>query len=117
MDYLTHKRTNAARRANRVRSTVTGTSERPRLSVTISNLHVHAQIIDDSKSVTLAAVSTVGQKLTGNLTDKAAVVGKQIAEKAVKAKVKNVVLDRGARKYHGRVKSLAEAARAAGLEF
>lgn len=117
MDYLTHKRTKAGRRANRVRSAVTGSTERPRLSVNISNTHVSAQIIDDSKGVTLAAASSVGQKLEGNLSDKASVIGKQIAQNAAKVKIKKVALDRGSLKYHGRVKNLAEAARAAGLEF
>jgi large subunit ribosomal protein L18 len=117
MDYLTHKRTNSQRRANRVRTTVTGTTERPRLAVFISNLHVTAQIIDDSKSKTLAYASTVGKKVDGNMNEKAAFVGHEIAKNAKKAKVNKVVFDRGSRKYHGRVKSLAEAARKDGLEF
>lgn len=117
MNYLTHKRKTASRRAYRVRSAFSGTADRPRLSVNISNMHVSAQMIDDSKSATLVSASSVGQKLEGNLSDKAAVIGTQIAEKAIKAKLKKVVLDRGSLKYHGRVKKLAEAARAAGLEF
>ncbi len=117
MNNLAHKRQNAARRTNRVRSTVIGTPERPRLSVNISNLHVSAQVIDDSKGTTLAYATTSGQSLKGNLTDKASWVGGEIAKNAKKAKVVKVVLDRGSKKYHGRVKSLAEAARAAGLEF
>jgi large subunit ribosomal protein L18 len=117
MNYLKHKKLTKARRANRVRTVVVGTSERPRLSVNISNMHVTAQIIDDSKSATLAYATTVGQKTTGNLTDKAALVGKEIATKAKKAKVGKVVFDRGARKYHGRIKVLADAARENGLEF
>jgi large subunit ribosomal protein L18 len=117
MSRLAHKYTNAKRRANRVAATVHGTAERPRLAVHISNLHVSAQIVDDDKGVTLAAASTVGKKSTGTMTEKAAVVGKDIAAKAKKAKVTKVVFDRGARKYHGRVKALAEAVRAEGLEF
>jgi large subunit ribosomal protein L18 len=104
-------------RKNRVRSTVTGTAERPRLSVSVSNLHVSAQIIDDEKGVTLAAATTVGQKLTGTLTEKATIIGGQIAKNAKKAKVSKVVFDRNGRLYHGRVKALADAARAEGLEF
>jgi large subunit ribosomal protein L18 len=115
---LTPKQANRLQRANRVRSTVSGTAARPRLSVHISNLHVSAQIINDETSQTLAAVSTVGQKAaTGTLSEKAAWVGTEIATKAKTAKVKKVVFDRGSRLYHGRVKALADAARNAGLEF
>lgn len=117
MDYLKHKRQSAQRRAKRVRSTVSGTPERPRLAVHVSNLHVTAQIIDDSRSMTLAYATTVGQKVEGNLTAKAAWVGEQIAVKAKKTKVSKVVFDRSGRKYHGRVKTLADAARKGGLEF
>lgn len=117
MNYLEHKRQSAARRINRVRATVIGSQNRPRLAVHVSNLHVTAQIIDDSKGTTLAYATTVGQKIEGNLTTKAAWVGEQIAQKAKKAKINQVVFDRGQRKYHGRVKTLAEAARKGGLEF
>lgn len=117
MNRLDHKKEMNVRRANRVRAKVSGTSERPRLSVSISNLHVTAQVIDDSARQTLAYATTVGQKLTGTMSDKAAVVGEQIAKKAAKAKVKQVVFDRSSRKYHGRVKALADAARKNGLEF
>lgn len=117
MDYLTRKRNNALRRAYRVRSSIESSSTRPRLSINISNMHVTAQIIDDSKSKTLAYVTTVGQKINGNMSDKATWVGHEIAKKAKTAKVKQVVLDRGSRKYHGRIKVLAEVARKDGLEF
>jgi large subunit ribosomal protein L18 len=80
-------------------------------------MHIHAQIIDDTKSTTLAYVTTVGQKLDGNMTAKAQWVGKEIATNAKKAKIGKVVFDRGARKYHGRIKALADAARENGLEF
>lgn len=106
-----------ALRKNRVRSTVSGTAERPRLTVTVSNLHVSAQIIDDVTGKTLAAATTVGSKAGGTLTEKAAVVGKDIATKAKKAKVTKVVFDRNGRKYAGRLKALADAARNEGLEF
>jgi large subunit ribosomal protein L18 len=117
MNYLKQKKTNAARRANRVRATVSGTAERPRLAVTISNVHVTAQVIDDESGKTLAYASTVGKKVEGTMTDKASFVGKEIATKAKKAKVSTVAFDRGKRKYHGRIKALADAARESGLEF
>lgn len=104
-------------RKNRVRSTISGTAERPRLSVTVSNMHVSAQIIDDISKKTLVAATTVGSKAAGTLTEKAAVIGTEIAKKAKAKKVTTVVFDRNGRKYHGRVKALADAARAGGLEF
>ena len=117
MDRLTHKTQNAARRSNRVRARLTGIAERPRLSVHISNLHVSAQIIDDSTGKTLSYATTVGRKLEGNMSAKAATIGEEIAEKALKAKISKVVFDRGSKSYQGRVKALADAARAGGLEF
>lgn len=118
MNNLSHKLQNLARRKNRIRARITGTTERPRLSVFISNRHISAQIIDDSKQHTLAYATTVGQKVpAGTMSEKAAWVGTEIAKKAKAAKVKTVVLDRGGRLYHGKVASLADAARKAGLEF
>lgn len=117
MNRLAHKRQTGERRAARVRSTIAQTAQRPRLCVQISNTHISAQIIDDAKGITLASATSMGQKLTGSMSEKAAVVGKQIGEAGKKAKVKKVVFDRGGKKYHGRVKSLADAARNAGLEF
>lgn len=117
MNRLAHKQMNAARRAHRVASVVRGTAERPRLAVHVSNLHVSAQLIDDGAGKTLVSASTVGQKLTGTMTEKAAQVGKDIAGKAKKAKVSTIVFDRSSKQYHGRVKALADAAREAGLEF
>ena len=108
---------NIALRKNRVRSTVSGTAERPRLTVTISSIHVSAQIINDVAGKTLAAATTVGTKAKGTLTEKAAIVGKDIAAKAKKAKVTAVVFDRNGRRYAGRLKALADAARKEGLEF
>ena len=106
------------RRRARVRATVTGTTERPRLSVKISLSNIIAQIIDDSKSTTLAYASTVGHKeAKGNMTEKAAWVGGQIAAAAKAKKIKQVVFDRNGRIYHGRLHALAEAARQNGLEF
>lgn len=118
MNNLVHKLHNRLQRKHRVRTTVTGTSERPRLSVHVSNLHVTAQIVDDTKQATLAYVSTVGAKAaSGTMTEKAAWVGAEIAKKAKAKKISRVVLDRGSKLYHGRVKALADAARNAGLEF
>ena len=117
MNALAKKLLNKNLRKNRVRSKVVGTAQRPRLSVTISNTHVSAQIIDDAKGVTLAAATTVGKKVTGTMTEKAAVVGAEVAKKATKAKVSTVVFDRNGRAYAGRLKALADAARKEGLEF
>jgi large subunit ribosomal protein L18 len=104
-------------RAKRTRAKIHGTAERPRLSVHISNQHITAQIIDDDKSATLAYATTVGSKITGTKTEKAAAIGKEIADKAKKAKIKTVVFDRGAKLYAGRLSALADAARKEGLEF
>ena len=104
-------------RKNRTRAKIHGTAERPRLAVHISNKHITAQVIDDDKMTTLAYATTVGSKLTGAKKDKAAAIGKEIGEKAKKAKVKAVVFDRGSRIYAGRMSALADAARKEGLEF
>ena len=105
-------------RKRRVRARVSGTTERPRLAVHISNRHVSAQIINDATHRTLAASSTVKNAQTkGTLTERATWIGTDIAKKAKAAKIGKVVLDRGGRKYHGRVAALADAARKEGLEF
>jgi large subunit ribosomal protein L18 len=118
MSEQTRKVANATQRANRTRSTLHGTSIRPRLSVNISNMHVSAQIINDDEAKTLCAATTAGNtKLTGTMTEKATVIGKEIAKKAKASKISKVVFDRGNKKYHGRIKALADAARAEGLEF
>jgi large subunit ribosomal protein L18 len=104
-------------RKNRVRAKVIGTAERPRLSVFISGQHVSVQIIDDTAGKTLASATSVGKKLTGTLSEKAAVIGKEIGAKAKKAKIAKVVFDRNGRVYAGRLKALADAARQEGLEF
>ena len=108
---------NSAFRAKRTRAKIHGTAERPRLSVHFSNLHIIAQVIDDDSGKTLAYATTVGSKLTGTKTEKAAAIGKEIATKAKKANVKAVVFDRGAKLYAGRMSALADAARKEGLEF
>ena len=114
---LAKKLLNRSLRKARVRSKVHGTAERPRLTVTISNLHVSAQLIDDDKQTTIASATTVGTKATGTMTEKSAIVGSEIAKKAVKAKIKQVVFDRNGRQYAGRLSALADAARKEGLEF
>lgn len=117
MSDLAKKLLNKSLRKNRVRAKVTGTAERPRLTVTISNKHVSAQLIDDVKRHTLAASTTVGTKQEGSLTEQAAFVGADIAKKAKKAKISTVVFDRNGRQYAGRLQALAEASRKEGLEF
>ena len=104
-------------RSNRTRAKLHGTADRPRLTVHFSNLHITAQIIDDDKKVTLAYATTVGAKLKGTKTEKAAKIGEEIAKKAQNAKIKKVVFDRGSKLYAGRMAALADAARKEGLEF
>ena len=105
------------RRKLRARRKVrTAAGERLRLSVYRSSKHIYAQIIDDSKGVTVASASSAALK-SGNKTDTAAAVGKALAEAAAAKGVKQVVFDRGQYRYHGRVKALAEAAREGGLDF
>lgn len=117
MNNLLHKLQNRARRQGRIRTRLSGTAERPRLSVFISNRHISAQLIDDDARRTTAYATTVGQKLSGTMTERAAWVGEELAKKAKGVKVKQVVFDRNGKLYHGRVAALADAARKAGLEF
>lgn len=111
------------RRAQRVRRQLKKVAgSRPRLSVHRSSKHIYAQIIDDVQGHTVAAASTLEKDLKGSLktgadSAAAAAVGKLVAERAVKAGIKEVVFDRGAYLYHGRVKALADAAREGGLSF
>lgn len=114
---LGKKLLNKRLRAARVRAKISGTAERPRLTVTISNTHVSAQLIDDEKQHTVAAATTVGSKQTGTMTERSAWVGTELAKKAKKAKITAVVFDRNGRKYAGRLAALADAARKEGLEF
>jgi large subunit ribosomal protein L18 len=103
----------------RIRKTVNGTAEMPRLSVFRSNKEIYAQLIDDTKGITLVAASSRDKDLNakGTSVEIAEQVGKAIAEKAVKAGIEKVTFDRGGYLYHGRVKSLADGARSAGLKF
>ena len=114
---LALKKQNLVLRKGRVRAKISGTAERPRLTVTISNLHVSAQIIDDVAQKTLVSATTVGSKAKGTKTELAAKIGAEIAKKAKKAKINTVVFDRNGRQYAGRLHALADAARKEGLEF
>jgi large subunit ribosomal protein L18 len=106
------------RRHKRVREKVSGTAETPRLVVFRSNKNIEAQIIDDTKGVTLVSSSSTQLKLkNGGNCEGAKAVGEDIAKKALAKNIKTVVFDRGGYKYHGRVMSLAEAARKGGLRF
>ena len=121
MSYSTKDRQlGRARRHFRLRKKVAGTAARPRLAVFRSNKHIVAQVIDDRSGRTLAAASTLEADLrtgaTGNI-EAAAAIGRLVAERAKAAGVEQVVFDRGGNIYHGRVAALADAARAAGLEF
>ena len=112
------KNISRVRRHARVRAKISGTSEAPRLCVYRSNKNIEAQIIDDTKGVTLVSSSSMALKLeNGSNIEAAKAVGKDIAEKALAKKIKKVVFDRSGYIYHGRVKALAEAAREAGLDF
>ncbi len=118
MKHLEKKLLGRSLRKERVRAKVSGTATRPRLTVTISNLHISAQLIDDVAGVTLASATTVGKKsLKGTMTEKAVTVGSEIAKSAAKKKVTAAVFDRNGRRYAGRIKALADAARNEGLEF
>src|SRR5579885_1588538 len=117
MNKLAKKLHNRLQRKGRIRATVSGSAVRPRLSVHVSNLHITAQLVDDDAQRTIAYASTIGSKTAGTMTEKAAVIGAEIAKKAKAAKITQVVFDRNGKLYHGRVKALADAARNAGLEF
>lgn len=106
-----------ARRRRSIRKRITGTAEKPRLTVRRSEKHIYAQLIDDSSGRTLASASSVALKITGSNSDAAKAVGKALAERAQQASVKCVQFDRNGRLFHGRIKALADAAREAGLEF
>ena len=103
----------------RVRKTIKGTPERPRLSVFRSNKQIYAQLIDDLSGVTIASASSASKEFSmkANKVDIAKEIGKSIASKATQSGINTVVFDRGGYLYHGRVKALAEGAREAGLKF
>ena len=102
----------------RIRGRVTGTPERPRLSVYRSNKYIYAQLIDDAEGRTVAAASSLEKDLdTGSPVEAGKAVGQKLAERAREAGVEAVVFDRNGYRYHGRVKALAEGAREGGLQF
>jgi len=110
------------RRHLRLRKRVRGSVERPRLCVFRSNVHIYAQVIDDTQGRTLAAASSTDKQLAATLggktkTERAQAVGKLIAERARQAGIEKVVFDRGGFRYHGRIQALADAAREGGLDF
>jgi large subunit ribosomal protein L18 len=108
------------KRHDRIRLRLEGSASRPRLAVFRSNIHIYAQVIDDASGRTLAAASTLEKELRGSKQSKveeAAVIGRLLAERAKSAGVERVVFDRAGFRYHGRIKSLADAAREAGLDF
>jgi large subunit ribosomal protein L18 len=109
-------------RHKRIRRRVFGTPERPRLAVHFSGQHIYAQVIDDAAGKTVTAASTLeaavkGSRRTNANVEKAGKIGALVAERSLQKNIKTVVFDRGGSSYHGKVKALADAARAAGLEF
>jgi len=125
MENTKRKRVRRLRRKQRIRRAIQGTVERPRLSVFRSLNHLYAQIIDDERGATLVAASSLDKGLrdslkalkhTGN-KPAAEIVGKELARKALEAGIRKVAFDRNGFKFHGRIKAMADAARAAGLEF
>lgn len=122
MGGYTAKLVGRERRQNRIRKKVNGSPERPRLNVFRSTTNIYAQVIDDSKGITITAASTLdkdikeGLKSRGNI-EAAKKVGAAVAKKALDKGVKDVVFDRGGYIFHGRIKALADAAREAGLNF
>lgn len=116
MSKLDHKLLAKNLRKKRVRATVSGNTQKPRLSITVSNVHVSAQLIDDTTHSTIASATTVGKKASGTMTEKAAVVGAEIAKKAKKAKVTQVVVDRNGHRYAKRLSALVDAVREEGIK-
>ncbi|MBX4187614.1 MAG: 50S ribosomal protein L18 [Candidatus Doudnabacteria bacterium] len=113
----TNKKQIQTLRKNRIRSKVSGTANRPRMNVFRSTNHIYVQLIDDEAGKTLAAASSKEIKTKATKASLASEVGKLAAQKAKSAGISEVVFDRGGNRYHGRIKSLAEAAREAGLKF
>ncbi len=116
MNNTQNKALKRQRRHAKVRAKISGTSARPRLSVFRSNKSIYAQIIDDTQAITLAQANDL-KETKGTNIERAGIVGKQVAEAALAKNIKDVVFDRSGYLYAGRVKALAEAARAAGLNF
>jgi large subunit ribosomal protein L18 len=117
MKQIKLKNQKTLRRKTRTRSRIKGTASMPRLSVKRGNRNIFVQVIDDDKAVTLASASTKELEVNGTKSDRALKLGELIAEKSKKAGVTKMVFDRGAYKYHGRVKNVAEGARKAGIQI
>jgi large subunit ribosomal protein L18 len=122
MDKNKDKAQRLERRKHHIRATLSGSGERPRLAVFRSDKHIYAQVIDDLAGKTLVAAASTQKDVRGDLKNRgniaaAKLVGKSIAEKAKAAGITMVAFDRGGRRYHGRVKALADAAREGGLKF
>jgi large subunit ribosomal protein L18 len=122
MDHQKRKLKRQLRRRHHVRQSITGTAERPRLTVFRSSKHIYAQLIDDLTGVTLAAVSSTAKEIRtdmkyGGNVKAAVVVGKKLAELAKSRGIQKAAFDRGHYRYHGRIKALADAAREGGLQF
>lgn len=112
------RKENRVRRHTRIRKQISGTSDRVRLCVMVSNKHIYAQLVDDEKSTTLASVSSSGKDGVGRKNvEGAKLLGQRLAVIAKEIGVKSIVFDRGGYKYHGRVKAIAEAVREAGFNF
>lgn len=119
---VTKKSRNETRQVRhlRIRKNITGTSSSPRLNVYRSNSHIYAQVIDDVKGVTLVSASSIDKELkltNGSNIEAAKQVGALVAKRALEKNIENVVFDRGGFLFHGRIKALADSARAAGLKF
>ncbi len=117
MTHTNVKRAALVRRHRRVRRRVSGDPVRPRLAVYRSNRHIYAQLVDDIAARTIASASSLEAEVKGDKKEIARAVGTLIAQRAREAGIERVVLDRGGRLYHGRVRSLAEAAREGGLQI
>jgi len=112
-----HERVLLERRKKRVRKAISGTAERPRLTVFRSIKHIYAQAVDDETGATMAAASSLALNVPGGSIEGAKAVGKALAENAKQKGIQRVCFDRNGRLYHGRIKALADAAREAGLQF
>lgn len=111
------KNVSRLKRHAHIRKNLSGTSTTPRLNIFRSNTNIYAQIIDDEKGVTLVSASSLDMKLNGSNIENAKKVGTEIAKRALEKGITEVVFDRGGYQYHGKVESLADAAREAGLKF
>jgi len=122
MDKVQRKKQRRDKIRRRIRSSIRGTKERPRMSVFKSNKHIYVQLIDDLNNHTLISASSLSNEIEDQVNDKtgveqAQIIGKHLAEKALSANINKVVFDRGGYKYHGQIKAIAEAAREGGLQL